>query len=86
MRDSNGELIQAKSMLKTTTGSSELAEGMTMKEALSWIKSNAWRQVIIETDSLTIVQALRSKIAMVSPFGSVIDECKGIMMGLNDSS
>ena len=43
-------------------------------------------QVIIETDRLLVVQALRSKISMVSYFGCVIDECKHLWKDLNSVS
>ena len=38
--------------------SPELTEAMEMREALSWIKKKIWNKVIIETDCLTIIQAL----------------------------
>lgn len=40
VRDSNGELIQAKSGSKQGTVSSDYAEALAIKEALSWIKLN----------------------------------------------
>ena len=83
-RDYRGELIQDRSLLQHEVVSPELAEAMAMKEALSWIKSNRWNRVIVEADCLSVVQAIRSKVYMSSPFGVVIEECKNIMQVLND--
>ncbi|XP_074374117.1 uncharacterized protein LOC141714499 [Apium graveolens] len=85
-RDERGELLEAKSRLHNGVVSPELAEDMTMKEALSWIKARTWIQVIIEADCLTVVQVIRSKISIESPFGVVIKKCKSIMLELNDIS
>lgn len=41
---------------------------MAVKEALSWVKDKQWREVVIETDCLVVVQAIRSKVPMTSPF------------------
>lgn len=57
---------------------------MALKEALIWIKTNAWEPVVIEIDCLTVVQASRSKVSMTSPFGMVIEECKRYMSELNE--
>lgn len=48
---------------------------MGVKEALSWVKRKKWGAVSIETDSLTVVQSIRSKAVMLSYFGDLINEC-----------
>lgn len=85
-RDDKRELLQVKSRLQNGVVSPELAEAMTMKEALSWIRARTWRQVTIEADCPTVVQANCSKLSMESPFGVVIAECKSIILELNDIS
>ena len=60
----------------------ELAEAFGMKEALSWIKDHSWRSVLLETDSLVVVQALRSASCMDSYFGSIISECLALWKSL----
>ncbi|KAL8116399.1 hypothetical protein AgCh_022772 [Apium graveolens] len=62
---------------------SEIAEAIAVKEALSWVKSTGWRWVVLESDCLTVVQALRSKISMSSPFGGIIAECRKMLLDLN---
>ena len=49
---------------------------MAIKEALSWIKQEGWPRVELESDSLVTVQAIRSSMAMRSPFGRIVQECR----------
>lgn len=84
--DHKGELILARSLFKHEYATPVFAEAMAMREALSWIKSNSWNQVIIETDCLVVVQGIRSKVSMQSPFGVVIEECKKLLNDLNEVS
>uniref|UniRef100_A0A803NF85 RNase H type-1 domain-containing protein n=1 Tax=Cannabis sativa TaxID=3483 RepID=A0A803NF85_CANSA len=65
-------LVQGKTLLFTGSASPELAESIGIREALSWIKSHGWQYATLETDCLTVVQALRSSTDMISPFGQVI--------------
>ncbi|XP_074359733.1 uncharacterized protein LOC141699810 [Apium graveolens] len=64
----------------------ELAEALAIKEALSWIKNQGWQGVIVESDFLVAVQAIRSKAPMVSPFGRVIEACRAMLRDLNTVS
>ncbi|XP_062094300.1 uncharacterized protein LOC133800357 [Humulus lupulus] len=77
-RNDQGHTLEAISCCRNGVVSPELVEAMGMREALSWIKKKAWDKVTIETDCLTVVQALRSSISMDSYFGSLITECKGL--------
>lgn len=56
-----------------------LAEGMGVREALSWIKENNWQNAIVETDNLTVVQSIRSTLPMLSYFGDIINECRDLL-------
>ncbi|KAM6552927.1 hypothetical protein CsatB_013689 [Cannabis sativa] len=85
-RDHYGMLIQGKTLLLSGSPSPELAESIGIREALSWIKGHGWQHVIVETDCLTVVQALRSTIDMISPFGQVILECKELLSALKTVS
>ncbi|XP_074361524.1 uncharacterized protein LOC141701782 [Apium graveolens] len=69
VRDEQGELIQAKTKYKAGMISSTMAEALAIKEALSWIKAS---KVLVESDCLTAIQAIRSKAPLLSPFG----QCK----------
>ncbi|XP_062086997.1 uncharacterized protein LOC133793717 [Humulus lupulus] len=77
-RNDQGHTLEAITCCRNGVVSPELAEAMGMREALSWIKKKSWDKVTIETDCLTVVQALRCSISMDSYFGSLITECKGL--------
>uniref|UniRef100_A0A803QSW2 RNase H type-1 domain-containing protein n=1 Tax=Cannabis sativa TaxID=3483 RepID=A0A803QSW2_CANSA len=65
--------------------SPELAEVMGIREALSWIKTNDYSQVVIEADN-RVCEAIRSFAVLVSAFGLVVDECKKIINNLSHVS
>lgn len=69
----NIDLIQAKSGSKRGNVSGNYAEAVAIKEALSWIKVKGWSQVQLKSDSLVIIQAIRSKVCMVS-----IQDCRDL--------
>uniref|UniRef100_A0A803NUP7 RNase H type-1 domain-containing protein n=1 Tax=Cannabis sativa TaxID=3483 RepID=A0A803NUP7_CANSA len=75
-RDSNGILLQGRTVLALGQVKPALAEAMEVPEALSRIKSSPWHHVVLEIDSLVVVQALQSSVEMISLFGLVIKECK----------
>uniref|UniRef100_A0A803QS71 RNase H type-1 domain-containing protein n=1 Tax=Cannabis sativa TaxID=3483 RepID=A0A803QS71_CANSA len=78
-RDHHGMLVEGKTLLFTGTASPELAESIGVREAMSWIKSHGWQHVTLETNCLTVVQALRSSMDMISLFGQVILDCKKLL-------
>ncbi|XP_062102834.1 uncharacterized protein LOC133812999 [Humulus lupulus] len=78
VRDHEGAFVEAFSVCRAGVVSPELGEALGVREALSWIKKRSWQQVEIETDSLLVVQALRSSTSMASYFGVVTDECKAL--------
>ncbi|XP_062100043.1 uncharacterized protein LOC133805913 [Humulus lupulus] len=82
-RDSHGHVLEAITCCRQGVVSPEMAEAMGVREALSWIKRKNWNHVLIETDCLTVIQALRSRVKMDSYFGSVISECKSLWSALN---
>lgn len=76
VRDHNGGLIEAFSVCRNGVINPELGEALGVPEALSWIKRRQWSNVVVETDSLLVVQALRTNMGMTSYFGNIIDDCK----------
>ncbi|VFQ71524.1 unnamed protein product, partial [Cuscuta campestris] len=56
------------------------AEAIAVKEALSWIKSKGWKQVLVETDCKEVVDSLNSTIMDWSYFNSIIEDCKRLQM------
>ncbi|XP_062114673.1 uncharacterized protein LOC133825790 [Humulus lupulus] len=83
VRDHTGAFVEAFSCCRMGAVAPELGEAMGVWEALSWIKRRKLVQVAVETDSLMVVQALRSRISMASYFGCVIDECKQLWKDLS---
>uniref|UniRef100_A0A803QK79 Reverse transcriptase n=1 Tax=Cannabis sativa TaxID=3483 RepID=A0A803QK79_CANSA len=84
--DASGHALEAISCCKPGTVTPEIAEAMGVREALSWLKKKGWNRVTIETDYLTVVQAIRSPLPMFSYFGSVISDCKTLLKDVNDMS
>ena len=48
-----------------------LDEALSMREALSWLKHRSLTKIIIESDSLDLVQSLRSSHNNNSPIGLI---------------
>lgn len=85
-RDSEGMLIEAKANFQYQVCSPVLAEAMAVKEALSWIDKQHWNSVMLETDCLVVVQAIRSKATMRSMLGLIIDDCRMLLKRLHKVS
>lgn len=52
---------------------------MGLKEALGWVKDQVWQQVVIETDSLITVQAVRNELKLNSVFGLLVLDCQCLL-------
>ncbi|KAL8133334.1 uncharacterized protein LOC141712485 [Apium graveolens] len=82
-RDCTGILLKAKMKFFPGDASPELAEAMTIKEALSWSMRWEEKKVVIKSDCLVAVQTIRSRTYMRSHFGKIIMECRSYMSQLN---
>lgn len=60
----------------------ELAEAFGIKEALSWINSNDYSNVTVETDCLQLVQAIRNSLPCYSYLGQLIQDCCDMLASL----
>ncbi|XP_074377941.1 uncharacterized protein LOC141719459 [Apium graveolens] len=83
-RDSAGGLLQARTKKFQGQARAEFAEAIAIKEALSWCMCSSWSSVIIESDCLVVVQAIRSSTPMLSHFGGVIEECRKVLKENNN--
>ncbi|XP_074373800.1 uncharacterized protein LOC141714165 [Apium graveolens] len=63
-RDSDGKVVAARTRCFSGKVAAEFAEALAIKEALSWIKEYDWQEVVLESDCLAAVQAVRSKVEM----------------------
>uniref|UniRef100_A0A803NY05 RNase H type-1 domain-containing protein n=1 Tax=Cannabis sativa TaxID=3483 RepID=A0A803NY05_CANSA len=66
-RDHEGDFIEAFQSSKPSVVNPEFAEAVGIKEALSWIKSHGWSNVMVETNCVNVVHAIKSKVRMYSP-------------------
>ncbi|KAM6590959.1 hypothetical protein CsatA_013564 [Cannabis sativa] len=81
-RDHQGRFIEGFTVLREGCVDSAIAELIGVKEALSWIKRKQWGSVVVETDSLVVVQAIQSMVNIPSPFGLQVAACRSLMADL----
>ncbi|KAL8121459.1 hypothetical protein AgCh_018258 [Apium graveolens] len=85
-RNHNGTLIEAKSSCAPGSISHVLAEAIGILEALSWIKTKKLSNVDVETDSLELVQWIRSSYTSLSYVGRMIDKYRNILAGMSSKN
>ncbi|KAM6601244.1 hypothetical protein CsatA_020853 [Cannabis sativa] len=78
-RDDKGLFLEGCSLFNHGVIDPVIAESLGVKEALSWIKEKCWSGMHVETDCLTVAQALRSSIVMLFLFNSIIQDCKNLL-------
>uniref|UniRef100_A0A803PQX4 RNase H type-1 domain-containing protein n=1 Tax=Cannabis sativa TaxID=3483 RepID=A0A803PQX4_CANSA len=83
-RNSSGYVIEAVQIRKIGTWSPLLVEAMGLKEALSWIKRKDWHHAIIESDCLTLINDIKNAKTLDSPYGFVLQDCRGLLTSLFD--
>ncbi|XP_074347114.1 uncharacterized protein LOC141685938 [Apium graveolens] len=83
-RDGAGELVAATTKCRSGTIVSEMAEAIGIKEALSWIKNEVTQPAIVESDCLSVIQAIRCSTVNLSYLGRIIDECKALLSDLKN--
>ncbi|XP_021592025.1 uncharacterized protein LOC110599762 [Manihot esculenta] len=67
--------------------SPKIAELIAIREVLSWIKRLGYDQIVLESDTLTVVKALlSSSTSDFSNFGSLVDDCKSLIAEMNSVS
>ena len=75
-RDADGTVVAARTRCFSGKVAAEFAEALAIKEAMSWIKEHGWQEVLLESDCLAVVQAIRSKVKIRSSFGLEVEECR----------
>lgn len=81
-RDHDRVLVEANSSCRHGCIVPELAEAIGIREALSWVKGRFTQPVVVETDFLSIVQAIRCGLINFSYLGRVVDDCKSLVSKL----
>ncbi|VFQ94306.1 unnamed protein product [Cuscuta campestris] len=79
-RNDVGGFMAAKNMtIRCNCGPRE-AEALSVKEALSWIKSRGWTHMEVETDCKDVADGLNNSSQDWSYFSSIIDACKTLVV------
>ena len=85
-RNHGGSLVEARSTCLRGTPNPELAEVMGIREALSWVMSKDQKNVIIESDCLQMVQAIRSFFSCLPYLGRVVQDCRTLLTNLSSKN
>ncbi|KAM6577771.1 hypothetical protein CsatB_029608 [Cannabis sativa] len=85
-RTAGGIVLQAKKMSKMGLLKPHEVEAIGIKEALSWIKANAWTNVVVESDCLRVIRDIQQSKQMASPYGHIISECLALCSVVVDVS
>lgn len=81
-RNDSGQVLKALTSCRVGSLPPEMVKAMGVREALSCKKRKMWQRVIVETDNLVVVQSVRSPVQMLSYYGSVISDCKKLLLDL----
>ena len=76
LRDDERMVIAAKNGVMNGLVDPAMAEAMSCREALSWLKSLNISKVIVESDALQVINCLNGDHSDKSYFGNIIDDCK----------
>lgn len=85
-RDHNGSMIEGRGSCRTGRVSPAVAEAIGIREALSWIKLKPWGNIVLESDCLVAIQAIRSPLNILSYFGGIVQECRALLSSLKHIS
>lgn len=83
-RNHEGMLMEAVSKGRFGSIAPEMAEAIGIREALSWVKGKFSQPVVVESDCLSIIQAIRCTSVNLSYLGRVVDECKQLLSVLKE--
>ncbi|KAM6586177.1 hypothetical protein CsatB_013179 [Cannabis sativa] len=81
-RNSAGTVLKAVQICKHGGWRPLMVEAMGLKEALSWIKEKGWHHVIVKTDCLTLINDIKNAKILASPYGFVLQDCRGLLTSL----
>ena len=81
------EILMAAKMTRPTGPSDAFAvETLGCKEALSWLKTNKYPQVVVESNSLLMVLTITKAIPYNTSMGNVLQDCMHILRSIPKSS
>ncbi|KAF2304795.1 hypothetical protein GH714_037997 [Hevea brasiliensis] len=83
IRDEEGQLVNACHICLCGPNDSAVAEALSFREVLSWVKRNKLYNVILELDSLQLVKAIQCCWVNASYFGSLVAYCISLLNELS---
>ncbi|KAK6121841.1 hypothetical protein DH2020_044454 [Rehmannia glutinosa] len=81
IRDDKGEFVVARTITYPGVFAPKEAEAIGVREALSWIKSLCFHQVVVESDAKYVVEGIYSTESGVSEYDNLIEECRALLQG-----
>lgn len=83
MRDHRGDFVAGKTMCLSAVGS--VFEALGVRESLSWIQNQQLQgaKVMIESDSMLMVNAILSEKGNLLEVGDIVEDCKQKLRGLS---
>ena len=80
LRDSTGQMLIGFSKCFFGCFSSNIAEAICLREALSWLKAGGFGKVIVESDAKAVVDAVNGSFSDISEFGNLIGNCRRLVL------
>jgi ribonuclease HI len=80
IKDNNGRFVQAFAKKLQGTSSIAEAEALGVLEVLRWTHNTSYGVIQIETDCLQVVHGLNNKRRNDTEFGSIIEECRRLLV------
>ncbi|XP_037493289.1 uncharacterized protein LOC119370066 [Jatropha curcas] len=79
VRDNLGTVVNACQLALHGGHDPRVAEALSFREALSWVKGKDFHHVIFETDSVVLFQAMNKRQGDSSYFSQVVSDCKVLL-------
>ncbi|XP_073137691.1 uncharacterized protein [Henckelia pumila] len=86
IRDSVGEAVAAVHGCFPGVFDPRTAEALSIREALSWLKDLSYSNIMVESDALTLIEALKKRSPDDSYVGLIIEDCRFLALELNSCS
>uniref|UniRef100_A0A803PJ47 Reverse transcriptase domain-containing protein n=1 Tax=Cannabis sativa TaxID=3483 RepID=A0A803PJ47_CANSA len=78
-RDHEGRVLFASAVAHQVAVEPVMAEAIGLKEVLSWLKTNDYPQVVVESDCQVLINAIQNKVTMYYPFGLIVVDCVSLL-------
>ncbi|XP_073138172.1 uncharacterized protein [Henckelia pumila] len=86
VRDEHGSVVAASHGCIFGISDPTLAKALSIREALSWLKELNLSNLIVESDALLVIQALKNKASDISSLDLIVEDCKSLVSDLHSCS